>query len=60
MIKENLVAERIAIETYQDMVRHFGNNFIAGLGDLSALIGSSRGRSLCERDWAITVGFIRN
>ena len=25
MIKENLVAERIAIETYRDMVRHFGN-----------------------------------
>src|SRR5262247_761695 len=26
MIKENLVAERIAIETYRDMVRHFGEN----------------------------------
>ena len=26
MIKENLVAERIAIETYRDMVRHFGDN----------------------------------
>src|SRR5215470_7452736 len=25
MIKENLVAERIAIETYRDMVRHFSN-----------------------------------
>jgi bacterioferritin len=25
MIKENLVDERIAIETYRDMVRHFGN-----------------------------------
>ena len=25
MIKENLVAERIAIETYRDMVCHFGN-----------------------------------
>src|SRR6478672_3487787 len=25
MIKENLVAERIAIETYRDMVRHFGD-----------------------------------
>jgi bacterioferritin len=26
MIKENLVAERIAIETYRDMVRYFGEN----------------------------------
>src|SRR5262245_15524709 len=26
MIKENLVAERIAIETYRDMVRYFGDN----------------------------------
>jgi bacterioferritin len=26
MIKENLIAERIAIETYRDMVRHFGDN----------------------------------
>jgi bacterioferritin len=26
MIKEDLVAERIAIETYRDMVRHFGDN----------------------------------
>jgi bacterioferritin len=25
MIKENLVAERVAIETYRDMVRHFGD-----------------------------------
>ena len=25
MIKENLVAERIAIETYREMVRHFGD-----------------------------------
>src|SRR5499426_1369380 len=25
MIKEDLVAERIAIETYRDMVRHFSN-----------------------------------
>src|SRR5712671_3103740 len=25
MIKEDLVAERVAIETYRDMVRHFGN-----------------------------------
>jgi bacterioferritin len=25
MIKENLVAERIAIETYRDMVRYFGD-----------------------------------
>ena len=26
MIKEDLVAERIAIETYRDMVRYFGDN----------------------------------
>ena len=26
MIKENLIAERVAIETYRDMVRHFGDN----------------------------------
>src|SRR5215510_14963834 len=26
MIKEDLVAERVAIETYRDMVRHFGDN----------------------------------
>jgi len=26
MIKENLVAERIAIETYREMVRYFGDN----------------------------------
>ena len=26
MIKENLIAERIAIETYRDMVRHFRDN----------------------------------
>src|SRR5438094_8241261 len=26
MIKENLVAERVAIETYREMVRHFGDN----------------------------------
>lgn len=26
MIKENLVAERIAIETYREMIRYFGNN----------------------------------
>src|SRR5262245_30551533 len=26
MIKENLIAERIAIETYRDMVRHFGDS----------------------------------
>ena len=26
MIKENLVAERVAIETYRDMVRHFADN----------------------------------
>lgn len=26
MINENLVAERIAIETYREMVRHFGDN----------------------------------
>lgn len=26
MIKENLVAERIAIETYREMVRYFGEN----------------------------------
>jgi bacterioferritin len=26
MIKENLVAERIAVETYRDMIRHFANN----------------------------------
>ena len=26
MIKENLVAERVAIETYRQMVRHFGDN----------------------------------
>jgi bacterioferritin len=26
MIKENLVAERIAIETYREMVRYFGND----------------------------------
>jgi bacterioferritin len=26
MIKEDLVAERIAVETYRDMVRHFGEN----------------------------------
>jgi bacterioferritin len=25
MIKENLVAERIAVETYRDLVRHFGD-----------------------------------
>jgi bacterioferritin len=25
MIKENLIAERVAIETYRDMVRHFAN-----------------------------------
>jgi bacterioferritin len=25
MIKENLIAERIAIETYRDMVRYFGD-----------------------------------
>ena len=25
MIKENLVAERVAIETYREMVRHFGD-----------------------------------
>ncbi|HME71508.1 MAG TPA: ferritin-like domain-containing protein [Myxococcota bacterium] len=25
MIKENLVAERIAVQTYRDMVRHFGD-----------------------------------
>ena len=26
MIKENLVAERIAIETYREMVRYFGEH----------------------------------
>jgi bacterioferritin len=26
MIKEDLVAERVAIETYREMVRHFGDN----------------------------------
>ena len=26
MIKENLVAERIAIESYAEMVRYFGDN----------------------------------
>lgn len=26
MIREDLVAERIAVETYRDMVRHFGGN----------------------------------
>jgi bacterioferritin len=26
MIKEDLVAERVAIETYRDMIRHFGDN----------------------------------
>ena len=26
MVKEDLVAERVAIETYRDMVRHFGDN----------------------------------
>ena len=26
MIKEDLVAERVAIETYRDMVRYFGDN----------------------------------
>jgi len=26
MIKENLVAERVAIETYREMVRYFGEN----------------------------------
>lgn len=26
MIRENLIAERIAIETYRDMVRHFANH----------------------------------
>ena len=26
MIKEDLVAERVAIQTYRDMVRHFGDN----------------------------------
>jgi bacterioferritin len=25
MIMENLIAERIAVETYRDMVRHFGD-----------------------------------
>jgi bacterioferritin len=25
MIRENLIAERIAIETYRDMVRYFGD-----------------------------------
>jgi bacterioferritin len=25
MIKENLVAERVAIQTYRDMVRYFGD-----------------------------------
>ena len=26
MIKENLIAERIAVETYRDMIRYFGDN----------------------------------
>jgi bacterioferritin len=26
MVREDLVAERIVIEVYSDMIRHFGNN----------------------------------
>src|SRR5215472_15025308 len=63
MIKENLVAERIAIETYRDMVRHIGNKDVTTrvllerilaqeeehANDMHDLLVSHEGRPMLEK-----------
>jgi bacterioferritin len=64
MIKEDLVAERVAIETYRDMVRHFGDNdpttrvMLEGIlaqeeehaNDMHDLLVSHEGRPMIQPD----------
>jgi bacterioferritin len=66
MIKEDLVAERVAIETYRDMVRHFGDNdpttrvMLEGIlaqeeehaNDMHDLLVSHEGRPMIQPDSA--------
>lgn len=47
MIKENLVAERVAIETYREMVRYFGDKDFHDPHDAGAHSGA--GGRACER-----------
>ncbi len=63
MIKENLIAERIAIEHYQELIRYFGNNdpgtraMMEGIlvveeehaNDMHDLLVAHEGRPMLER-----------
>jgi bacterioferritin len=45
MIKENLVAERIAVETYRDMIRYFANNDPTTRSMLEEILGDEEGHA---------------
>ena len=45
MIKENLVAERIAVETYRDMIRYFANNDPTTRAMLEEILGDEEGHA---------------